>query len=97
MPHQTAFDARYCGFRFTYTPGQETSALYASAFERAYSAYQARPYAFPQRLFECGLYLAFMLGAMLQSNEFTPSRVYTLFRAQHNGFYGKNRPYRREK
>lgn len=93
MPHQTAYEARYMGRDFAYTPGQDNAALYAAAFSRAYTAQQARPYAFPQRLFDCGLYIVFTLGAMLRANEFTPQRVYTLFRAQHNGFYGKNRPY----
>lgn len=93
MPHNTACDACYCGRRFTYTPGQDAAALYAAAFSRAYTAQQAHPYAFPQRLFDCGLYIVFTLGAMLHSGELTPRRVYTLFRAQHNGFYGRNRPY----
>lgn len=93
MPHQTACSACYCGHTFTYTPAQEISRFYAEAFSRAYTAQQARPYAFPQRLFDCGLYIIFALGAMLRCNEFTPLRVYTLFRAQHNGFYGKNRPF----
>lgn len=93
MPHQTACHARYCGRDFSYTPGQDTAALYAAAFSRAYTAQQAHPYALPQRLFDCGLYIAFTLGAMLRADEFTLLRVYTLFRAQHNGFYGKNRPY----
>lgn len=93
MPHNTACEACYCGRRFTYTPGQDTAALYAASFSRAYEAQQARPHAYPQRLFDCGLYIIFTLGAMLHSNEVTLHRVYTLFRAQHNGFYGKNRPY----
>lgn len=81
------------GRALSYTPGQNCAELYAAAFSRAYTAQQARPYAFPQRLFDCGLYIVFSLGAMLRANELTPRRVYTLFRAQHNGFYGKNRPY----
>lgn len=93
MPHNTACEARYCGRSFSYTPAQDTSVLYAVAFSRAYTAQQARPYAFPLRLFDCGLYIVFTLGAMLHSNELTLHRVYTLFRAQHNGFYGKKRPY----
>lgn len=93
MPHQTAYEARYVGRRFSYTPGQDCAALYAAAFSRAYGAQQAHPYAFPQRLFDCGLFILFTLGAMLRAAELTPLRVYTLFRAQHNGFYGKKRPY----
>lgn len=93
MPQNTACNACYCGRRFSYTPGQDAAALYAAAFSRAYSAQQARPYAFPQRLFDCGLYIIFTLGAMLHCNEVSLLRVYTLFRAQHNGFYGKKRPY----
>lgn len=93
MPQNTACNACYCGRRFSYIPGQDAAALYAAAFSRAYSAQQARPYAFPQRLFDCGLYIIFTLGAMLHCNEVSLLRVYTLFRAQHNGFYGKKRPY----
>lgn len=93
MPHQTAYESRYVGRTLTYTPGQDCAAFYAAAFSRAYTAQQARPYALPQRLFDCGLYILFTLGAMLRADEFTPRRVYTLFRAQHNGFYGKKRPY----
>lgn len=93
MPQNTACNACYCGRRFSYTPGQDAAALYAAAFSRAYSAQQSRPYAFPQRLFDCGLYIIFTLGAMLHCNEVSLLRVYTLFRAQHNGFYGKKRPY----
>lgn len=93
MPHNTACEACYCGRLFSYTPAQDTAAFYAAAFSRAYAAQQARPYAFLQRLFDCGLYIIFALGAMLHSNEVSLIRIYTLFRAQHNGFYGKNRPY----
>lgn len=93
MPHNTACDACYCGRRFTYTPALELALFYTEAFSRAYTAQQQRPYALPQRLFDCALYIIFALGAMLHCNELTPRRVYTLFRAQHNGFYGKNRPY----
>lgn len=93
MPHTTDLTARYCGRDFLYTAERDTAALYTAAFSRAYSAQQAHPYAFPQRLFDCGLYILFTLGAMLRFNELTPHRVYTLFRAQHNGFYGKKRPF----
>lgn len=93
MPYRSPCEATLCGRLLTYTPAQDAAALYAAAFSRAYTAQQARPYAFPQRLFDCGLYIVFTLGAMLHCNEFTPLRVYTIFRAQHNGFYGKNRPF----
>ena len=45
------------------------------------------------RLAFCGLYAVLSLNAMLKSNELNPKGVYTLFRALHNGFYGKLRPY----
>lgn len=48
---------------------------------------------YPVRLALCGAYILFSLNAMLQSNELGIKRVYNLFRALHNGFYGKLRPY----
>ena len=48
---------------------------------------------YPARLAHCGVYIIMSLNAMLTCNELTPRRVYTMFRALHNGFYGKLRPY----
>ncbi len=45
------------------------------------------------RLMFCGFYIILALNAMLKCGEFRPQLVYDLFRALHNGFYGKLRPY----
>lgn len=45
------------------------------------------------RLLFCGLYIILALNAMLKCGEFRPRLVYDLFRALHNGFYGKLSPY----
>lgn len=45
------------------------------------------------RLLFCGLYIILALNAMLRCGEFRPRLIYDLFRALHNGFYGKLRPY----
>ena len=45
------------------------------------------------RLLFCGLYIVLALNAMLRCGEFRPRLIYDLFRALHNGFYGKLRPY----
>ncbi len=47
----------------------------------------------PIRLVACAVYIIFSINAMLRCEELTPLRVYQLFRALHNGFYGKLRPY----
>lgn len=45
------------------------------------------------RLALCGCYIILAINAMLKSGELHPRRVYNLFRALHNGFYGKLRPF----
>lgn len=86
---------RCAGKSFSYTPGLSPEAWYNTAFARAWEQRQAAPRAYIRRLTDCGFFILLSLGAMLRCFEFTPLRVYTLFRAQHNAFYGKNRPYRR--
>lgn len=50
-----------------------------------------------RRLIACGFYILFTLRAMLQANEVSIPRIYTIFRGLHNGFYGKLRPFRKNK
>ncbi len=49
------------------------------------------------RLLFCGFYIILALNAMLKCGEFRPQLIYDLFRALHNGFYGKLRPYAQRK
>lgn len=51
------------------------------------------PRRYLRRLTACGFYILFTLRAMLQANEVSLPRIYTIFRALHNGFYGKLRPF----
>ena len=51
------------------------------------------PHCYLRRLASCMLYAALSLGFMMRTEELTPLRLYTLFRALHNGFYGKLRPW----
>lgn len=50
-----------------------------------------------RRLIACGFYILFTLRAMLQANEVSIPRIYTIFRGLHNGFYGKLRPFSKNK
>lgn len=49
------------------------------------------------RFLFCLFYIILAFNAMLKCNEFRPRPIYDLFRALHNGFYGKLRPYRTRK
>ena len=51
------------------------------------------PRNYPRRLAACAFYIILSLNAMLKSNELSIPRIYNLFRALHNGFYGKLRPF----
>lgn len=80
---------------FFYEPGLHPSRVYYK--NRNWAWLQRLRYPrrrqIPLRFLACGMYIFFSFNAMLRSAELTPLRVYQLFRALHNGFYGKLRPY----
>lgn len=78
---------------FFYEPGITPERQYYKMRNWAWLQRLRAPRNYPARLIHCGVYIVMALNAMLYSNELTPRRVYTLFRALHNGFYGKLRPY----
>ncbi len=80
---------------FFYEPGLHPSRIYYK--NRNWAWLQRLRYPrkrqTPLRLAMCGIYILFSINAMLRCEELTPLRVYQLFRALHNGFYGKLRAY----
>ncbi len=78
---------------FFYEPGLPTNRSYYKVRNWAWLQRLKRPKGYPHRLAACLFYIILSIVAMLQTNELTINRVYTLFRAMHNGFYGKLRPY----
>lgn len=78
---------------FFYEPGLPVSRAYYKARNWAWLQRLKTPRAYFRRLAACGFYIILSLQAMLETDELDFSRVYTLFRALHNGFYGKLRPY----
>ncbi len=78
---------------FFYEPGLPPSRSYYKARNWAWLQRLKRPHAYLHRLAAALFYIILSLGGMLRTNELTPHRVYTLFRAMHNGYYGKLRPY----
>ena len=81
------------GFRFVYEPGIPVERQYYKMRNWAWLQRLRAPRNYPARLAHCGFYIIMALNAMLECNELTPRRIYNLFRALHNGFYGKLRPY----
>lgn len=78
---------------FFYEPGMAVGRFYYKARNWAWLQRRAHPGSPLLRLLACGAYVILAFNAMLQTGEFSPRRVYTLFRALHNGFYGRLRPY----
>jgi len=78
---------------FFYEPSLPVLRFYYKARNWAWLQRLKTPHAHLRRLVACGFYIILSLQAMLETDELTLSRVYTLFRALHNGFYGKLRPY----
>ncbi len=83
------------GHSFFYEPGLHISRVYYKNRNWAWLQRLAQPRLIqtPLRLLACGAYIACSLSAMIYSNEMGIKRIYQLFRALHNGFYGKLRPY----
>ena len=78
---------------YFYEPGIPVERQYYKMRNWAWLHRLKAPRNYPGRLMLCGVYILFSLNAMLQCNELGIKRVYNLFRALHNGFYGKLRPY----
>lgn len=80
-------------FSYFYEPGLPVSRQYYKTRNWAWLQRLKFPHNYPKRLLQCGFYIAMTLNAMMQTDELTPRSLYNLFRALHNGFYGKLRPY----
>ena len=78
---------------FIYEPGLPIARQYYKNRNWAWIRRLRAPRNYPRRLIACGLYIALSLISMLRCRELGIRRVYNLFRALHNGFYGKLRPY----
>ena len=76
-----------------YEPGLPLSRQYYKNRNWAWLQRLRAPRNYPRRLVACGFYILLSLNAMLMSNELSIPRIYNLFRALHNGFYGKLRPF----
>lgn len=80
---------------FFYEPGMPPGRFYYKVRNWAWLQRRSHPGRPLLRLMACGAYIILALDAMLQCGEAAPRRLYTLFRALHNGFYGHLRPYER--
>lgn len=78
---------------FFYEPGLPISRQYYKSRNWAWLQRLRAPHNYPRRLAACAFYIILSLNAMLKCNELSLTRFYTLFRALHNGFYGKLRPF----
>lgn len=78
---------------FFYEPGLAPSRAYYKVRNWAWLQRLKRPHAYAHRLAAALFYIILSLGAMLRTDEVSLGRIYTLFRAMHNGYYGKLRPY----
>ncbi len=96
--HHPPFSAQlihYCigGRSFFYEPGLSPELRYYKIRNWAWIQRLRKPGKPLIRLAFCGFYIILALNAMLRCGELHLKDVYTLFRALHNGFYGKLRPY----
>ncbi len=78
---------------FFYEPGMHVSRAYYKNRNWAWLQRLRYPNRPLLRLAACGVYIVFSLNAMLRCGELGLTRIYQLFRALHNGFYGKLRPF----
>lgn len=81
------------GRSFFYEPGLTPERRYYKIRNWAWIQRLRKPGKPLLRLAFCGFYIILALNAMLRCGEWHIRDVYTLFRALHNGFYGKLRPY----
>ena len=78
---------------FIYEPGLPISHQYYKNRNWAWLRRLRAQRCYIRRLVACGLFIGLSLLSMLRCRELGIRRVYNLFRALHNGFYGKLRPY----
>lgn len=84
---------RIGGMSFFYEPGLHVSRQYYKTRNWAWLQRMKSPRNYPKRLVQCAFYIVLTICALLRCDELSIPRVYQLFRALHNGFYGKLRPY----
>ncbi len=80
-------------YSYFYRCGLSRRGFYYTMRNRAWVDRVQHPRHYLRRLIACGFYILFTLRAMLQANEVSILRIYTIFRGLHNGFYGKLRPF----
>ncbi len=90
---QALIHYRFANRSFFYEPGIPQERQYYKIRNWAWLQRLRAPRQHLKRLLMCGAYILFSLCAMLRCHECGPSRIYNLFRALHNGFYGKLRPF----
>lgn len=78
---------------FFYEPGLPISRSYYKIRNWAWLQRLKHPHAYLHRLAACLFYCILTIDAMLLTNELTWRGIYTIFRAMHNGYYGKLRPF----
>lgn len=96
-PPQPLLRYDFGGKCFFYEPGLALSRFYYKVRNWAWLQRRAHPRKPWLRLLACGAYIILAQNAMLQCHETSVRRLYTLFRALHNGFYGHLRPYERQR
>ena len=84
---------RFANRSFIYEPGLPISRQYYKNRNWAWLRRLRAQRCYVRRLIACGLYIVLSLLSMVRCRELGIRRVYNLFRALHNGFYGKLRPY----
>lgn len=82
-------------YSYFYRCGLSRREFYYTMRNRAWIARVQHPRRYLRRLIACGFCILFTLRALLQANEVSIARIYTIFRGLHNGFYGKLRPFRK--
>ena len=85
--------ARQMRHPLNYTPGLSIEQQYYMNRNWAWCRRRQNRRAYLPRLAACGFRIVFSIFSILRHQEFSICRVYNVFRALHNGFYGKLRPY----
>lgn len=85
--------ANIAGCTYFYETGIPLPLMYLKLRNWALLERMKSPRAYLPRLARCGGYILFTIHSIIQSGEVSIHRVYNVFRALHNGFYGKLRPY----
>lgn len=85
--------ASVAGYTYFYETGISLPLMYLKLRNWALLERMKSPHAYLPRLARCGGYILFTIHSIIQSGEISILRIYNVFRALHNGFYGKPRPY----